>query len=157
MYNLETANKLYTKMKKEEPDFANKLVKQWRELMPEEFAKVIYCEYYGKHIVNKEQYDKGISFIKGQNGNPPKIWTMEEAQKILSNYIRDYEQEQFYNYDAFLWLNIKRNDYPKLDENDIAYITYEDLNDKDFYADPSERAFLWVEGHLKKESYKSSI
>lgn len=155
MYNLETAYKLYNQMMNEDPDYANKLVKQWSKLMPNEFAKVIYCDRYGKHIVNREQYEQGLSFIEGQNGRPPEIWSIEDCEKILSRYIRDYEQEDFYKYDAFLWLNVKRNDYPKLtDENEIAYITYQDLkNDKDYPTDPSERAYEWVEEHLHKSRY----
>ena len=152
MHNLETAYKLYNQMMNENPDYANKLVKQWSKLMPNEFAKVIYCDRYGKHIVNREQYELGLSFIEGQNGKAPEIWSIEEAKKILSSYIRDYEQEDFYNYDAFLWLNVKRNDYPKLNESEIAYITYQDLkNDADLPYDPSERAYEWVEEHLENE------
>ena len=73
MHNLETAYKLYNQMMNENPDYANKLVKQWSKLMPNEFAKVIYCDRYGKHIVNKEQYELGLSFIEGQNGKAPEI------------------------------------------------------------------------------------
>lgn len=152
MYNLEVADRLYNQAMNEDPDFANKLIKLWRKLMPEEFAKTMFCERYGKHIINREQYEIGLSFIEGQNGRPPEIWSIDESEKILSNFIKDYDKEDFYNYDAFLWLNIKRNDYPKItDESEIAYITYQDLNDKDLPYDPSERVYKWVEEHLKEK------
>lgn len=152
MYNLEVADRLYNQMMNEDPDFANKLVNQWRKLMPEEFAKTIYCERYGKHIIDKEGYQTALSLIKGQNGRPPEIWSIEESEKILSNFIKDYDKEDFYRYDALAWLNIKRNDYPKItDEEEIAYIVYEDLHDEDYYSDPSERVYEWVEKHLKNK------
>lgn len=150
MYDVEKADRLYNQMLKEDKDLPYKLVDEWRISMPEEFAKRIYCERYGKHITTRDMYEEGLSFIKGQNGRPPEIWSIEEAKQILSKYIRDYEQEDFYEYDAILWLNVKRNDYPKLNENDIAYIVYRDLTDVDYYADPSERAYCWIEEHLKK-------
>lgn len=150
MYNLDTADKLFEQMLKEDSQLPYRLIKEWRKEMPDEFAKRIYCERYGKHIINREQYETGLSFIKGQNGKPPEIWSIDEAEKILSDYIRDYDKEDFYKYDALLWLNVKRNDYPKIkDESEIAYIVYEDLNDTDLPYDPSERVYKWVEEHIK--------
>lgn len=149
MYNIETADKLYNQMLQEDGNLPYKLVKEWRLSMPDEFAKRIYCERYGKHIINKEQYETGLSFIKGQDGRPPEIYSVEECEKILSNYIRDYEKEDFYKYDAFLWFNVKKNDYPKLSENEIAYIVYEDLHDNDLPYEPSERVYKWVEEHIQ--------
>lgn len=152
MYDLQTADRLFKEMMAEDPRFAEKLVKEWRLLMPQEYSKTIYCKRFGKHIIDLEQYKTGLSFIKGQNGQKPQIWTTEEAEKILNSYIKDYENEDFYKYDAFLWLNVRRNDYPRInDPNEIAYIVYEDLHDFDLPFDPSERAFCWVEEHIDKE------
>ena len=76
----------------------------------------------------------------------------ESLENFLSKPFNNFLKEDFYNYDAFLWLNVKRNDYPKLDESEIAYITYQDLkNDADLPYDPSERAYEWVEEHLANE------
>ena len=81
-----------------------------------------------------------------------KIWSIEEAEKILSNYIQNYDNEDFYKYDALLWLNVRRNDYPRInDPNEIAYIVYEDLHDNDLPSDPSERVYCWVDEHIMAE------
>ncbi len=152
MYDLQTADRLFKEMMAEDPRFAEKLIMDFRKTMPEEYSKTIYCKRFGKHIIDMEQYKIGLSFIKGQNGQKPQIWSIEDAEKILSSYIKDYESEDFYKYDAFLWLNVRRNDYPRInDANEIAYIVYEDLHDEDLPSDPSERAFCWVEEHIMAE------
>ena len=70
----------------------------------------------------------------------------------MSNYFRDYDKEDFYKYDAILWLNIRRNDYPKItDTEELAYIVFEDLHDMDYPTDPSERVYVWVEENAKND------
>lgn len=152
MHDLYTADKLYKEMLMENPKLAEELIMDFRETMPDEYAKVMYCKRYGKHIIDLEQYKYGLSLIKGQDGRSPQIWSIEDAEKVLSNYFRDYDKEDFYKYDAILWLNIRRNDYPKItDTEELAYIVFEDLHDMDYPTDPSERVYDWVEENAKND------
>lgn len=155
MFDLETADKFYEEILEENPKFNDILAKEWRQLMPMQFAKRMYCERLGKHIVYPEQYEEALQYIKGQNGEKPKIWSVEEAERIMRNFVSNFNDEEFYKYDALLWLNIKRNDYPKItDPEEIGYITYQDLIDKDYPTDPSERAFDWVMKHIDEKRQK---
>lgn len=152
MFDLDTADKFYKEILEENPKFNDELAKEWRENMPMQFAKRIYCERLGKHIVYPEQYEESLQYIKGQNGEKPKIWSIEESEKILRKFVNNFNDEDFYKFDAILWLNIKRNDYPKIDDPDeIGYITYQDLTDKDYFDDPSEKPFNWVMNHMKNK------
>lgn len=153
MHNLETANKIFYDMQKEDPNFAKKLVLQWRDLMPEEFAKVMHLAKWGYHIVSKDLYDKGLKFITNNQGQPIDPWSVEEILKVARNYI-NIDEEPYYDYDLAMMTNILKGDILPIvkDPEKVVLIAIEFLSDKDFPDyDASERAYRWVECHIKKE------
>lgn len=153
MHNLETADKIFFDMQKDDPNFAKKLVLQWRELMPEEYAKVMYLAKWGKHIVTRELYDKGLQFIVDNQGEKIETWTVDEILNVAKKYI-NIDEEPYYNYDLAMMTNILKGDiFPIVkDPEKVILIAIEFLSDMDFPEyDASERAYHWVECHLKKQ------
>ena len=153
MHDLETADKIFHEMQKNDPNFAKKLVMQWRELMPEEYAKVMWLAKWGYHIVSKDLYDKGLKFITNNQNEPIDTWTVEEIMNVAKNYI-NIEDEPYYEYDLAMMTNILKGDiFPIIkDAEKVVLIAIEFLSDSDFPEyDASERAYRWVECHIKKQ------
>ena len=64
MFNLEKADRIYESKMREDPRFADKLIKKFRVSMPEVYAKTMYEQEYGCHIVDKHLYDKAVSLLE---------------------------------------------------------------------------------------------
>lgn len=152
MYDLGEANKIYKEMMEKDSSFADKLVKEWRDKMPHQFAKEMFEKHYGKHLHSQEEYDKLLSYIVDNKGDRFSPWSMEDILKIAKEYI-DIEEEPYTPIDLCAWSNIKKGDYGSIisDGSKIIRISIADLSDKDFYADPSERAYVWLEKHIERD------
>ena len=158
MLDLDTADKIFHDMQKQDPNFAKKLVLQWRELMPEQYAEVMHLAKWGYHIVSKDLYNKGLKFITNNQDQPIETWSVEEIMNIAKKYI-NIEEEPYYEYDLAMMTNILKGDiFPIVqDAEKVVLIAIEFLSDVDFPEyDASERAYRWVECHIKKqkEEYK---
>jgi len=151
-YDLMEADKIYAELLREDSEFLKKFMKKFRDTMPEQYAKEMHIERYGCHITSPELYEKGLSFITDNKGEEITFWTVDEVKKIARDYINIDEQD-FYDYDLALWSNVKKGDYGSFisDASRIIRIAIADLTDKDYYCDPSERAYKWVEHHINKE------
>lgn len=153
MYDLEMADKIFLEMSMEDPDFAKKLVKKWRDKMPSEYCKEMQMVKWGCHIISKSFYEKGLEFIKDKNGKPIEPWSVEDILNVAKNYIK-IDEEPFYELDLAMQSNILKSDIlPIVKEPEkVVLIAIEFLNDGDFpFYDPSERAYRWVECHLDKQ------
>jgi hypothetical protein len=152
MYDLEKANEIYDEMMKEDSLFADKLVKRWREKMPEQFTRTMIEERYGCHILDENTYKEGLQFVLDNKGNKIDPWSKEDILRIAKDYV-NIENEDFYPWDLVFWSNVKKGDYGHFitDASKIIRIAIEDLKDKDFYSDPSERAYKWIEYHLEEK------
>lgn len=152
-YDLLEADKIYAEMLRENPEFAKELVKEWRDDMPEQYAKKMYQERYGCHITSPEMYEKGLSFITDNKGEKITFWSVDEVKKIARDYV-NLDEQDFYDHDIALWANVKKGDYGSFisDASRIIRIALADLMDADYpHGDASERAYKWVECHIEKE------
>ena len=152
MYDLQKANDIYDELMKEDKNFADKLVKKWRNKMPDEFIKTMVEARYGCHILDENTYKKGLEFVKDYKGNKIDAWSKDDILKIAKDYV-NIENEDFYDWDLVFWSNVKKGDYGHFitDPTKIIRIAIEDLTDKDYYDDPSERAYKWIEYHIEKK------
>ena len=152
MYDLQKANEIYDEMMKEDSSFADKLVKRWREKMPEQFSRTMIEERYGCHILDENTYKEGLQFVKDNKGNKVDTWSKDDVLRIAKDYI-NIENEDFYPWDLVFWSQVKKADYGHFitDASKIIRIAIEDLKDKDYFDDPSERAYKWIEYHLDKK------
>lgn len=153
MYDLEMADKIFLEMSMEDPDFAKKLVKKWRDTMPLQYCKEMQMAKWGSHIISKNFYDTGLQFIKDNNGKPIEPWTVEDILKVAKNYI-NIDDEPYYELDLAMQTNILKGDvFPIVKEPEkVVLIAIEFLSDEDYpFSDASERAYKWVECHLDKQ------
>lgn len=67
MYDLIKANEIYKEKLEDNPKFSHELILEWRDKMSEQFAKRMYEEKYGCHIVTEEMYDEAVSLLKWQD------------------------------------------------------------------------------------------
>lgn len=153
MYDIETADKIFTELLRDDPDFAKKIVKQWREKMPHEYIKIMQMAKWGCHIISKDFYDKGLKFITDNQDKPIETWSIEDILNIAKKYI-NIEDEPYYELDLAMMANILKGDILPIvkDPEKVVLIAIEFLSDVDYpFNDPSERAYRWVECHLDKE------
>lgn len=153
MYDLEMADKIYAEMLMEDPDFAKKLVKGWREKMPLEYSKTMFIAKWGCHITTKDFYEKGLKFITDDNGKPIEPWAIEDILNVAKNYI-NIDNEAYYQLDLAMMTNILKGDIYSVvkDADKVVLIAIKFLSDEDYpFSDPSERAYKWVECHLEKQ------
>ena len=154
MFDISKANEIYLNKMKDDPHFAQHLIEDWRERMPEEFSKRMYEEEYGCHIVDEAMYNQGLLYIKDHKGNILDPWNKADILKVVREYI-DIDKEDFYDYDIAMMANIFKGDfYHRVnDSTKIILMAMDALRDNDFpYFDPSERAYKWVYAHMKKHS-----
>ncbi len=153
MFDLDKADKIFYEMQKDDPNFAKKLVLQWRDLMPEQYAEVMHLAKWGSHIVSKNLYEKGLEFICNNQKEPIQTWTVEEIMNVAKKYI-NIDEEPYYDYDLSMMTNILKGDiFPIVKEPEkVVLIAIEFLSDADFPEyDASERAYRWVMCHIKKQ------
>jgi hypothetical protein len=152
MFDITKANEIYMHKMKEDPYFSQHLIDSWREQMPDQFARRMYEEEYGCHIVDEDMYKHGLLFIKDNHGNLLDPWNKTDILKVVRDYI-DIDKEDFYDYDIAMMANIFKGDfYHRVnDSTKIILMAIDALKDNDFpYFSPSERAYKWVIAHLYK-------
>lgn len=150
MFDIMKANEIYLHKLKENPHFAQHLIDSWKEQMPEQFARRMYEEEYGCHIVDEDTYKQGLMFIKDNRGDVLDPWSKADILKIVRDYI-DIDKEDFYDFDIAMMANIFKGDfYHRVnDSTKIILMAIDALKDNDFpYFNPSERAYKWVMAHL---------
>ncbi len=65
---------------------------------------------YECHIGSKDVADLAMEYIKNNRGEViGRHWTLEQVLNIAKNYI-NIENEEFYDYDLFVWANVKYGD-----------------------------------------------
>lgn len=153
MYDLEMADKIFLEMSMEDADFAKKLVKKWRDKMPLQYCQEMQIAKWGSHIISKNFYEKGLEFIKDENGKPIEPWSVEDILNVAKNYIK-IDEEPYYELDLAMQTNILKGDiFPIVkDPEKVVLIAINFLSDEDYpFSEPSERAYKWVECHLDKQ------
>lgn len=158
MNELEMADKIFWELSKEDPDFAKELIKDWRDKMPNQYIKAMHIAKWGRHIVSKDFYERGLSFIN-YNNNPIEPFAIGDILNIAKKYIH-IEEEPFYDYDLAMMTNILKGDAYNIisDIEQIVLLAIAFLSDTDYpFGDASERAYNWVECHIKNEEKNKNI
>ena len=153
MYDLKMADKIRSEMINEDSQFDKKMIDLFRKEMPEEYIEAMKKAKYGEHIIDEDMYKLGLSYITDNDGKKIDLWSVEDVLKIAKDYI-DMDDEEFYDFDLALWSNVKKGDYEKIisEASKIIRIAIADLTDKDYYCNPSERAYKWVKHHIEKDN-----
>ena len=143
MHDLEKADMIYKEKLKEDPDFAKKLIANFRERMPDEFANTMFEEEYGCHIVNSDMYDEAVSYFKwaDDKGRGAK-WDVDTILK-LSDIDFDSEKIKFYELDYAYVVNMLYSDYCHIFTEPTYYLKMAKayLMDSDYPGMADERAY----------------
>lgn len=141
MYNLDKATEIYRNKMKEEPDFAEQMVEIWKQKMPEDFAKYMYESEYGCHIVEKDMYDKAISYLKWSDdeGSGAK-WEVDTIVKLADI---NFEKSKFTKFDYAYVVNMLYSDYCHIFVDSDYYLQMAKayLTDVDYPGIADERAY----------------
>lgn len=141
MFNLEKADRIYEAKMREDSRFADKFIRKFRSLMPEVYAKTMYEEEYGCHIVDKTLYHEAVSLLESTDEKEygPKF----EFEEILKLSNIDFSNKNYYEYDFAYVVNMLWSDYGHI-INEPSYIfkmakAY--LEDPDYMGKADERAY----------------
>lgn len=141
MYDLDKATVIYKNKVKEDPDFAEQVIEIWKSKMPEEFAKYMYECKYGCHIVEKDMYDKAISYLKWSDdeGTGAK-WEVDTIVKLVDI---NFEKAGFTKFDYAYVVNMLYSDYCHIFTDSDYYLKMAKayLTDEDYPGTPEERAY----------------
>ena len=141
MFNLEKADKIYNAKMREDARFADKFIKKFRELMPEVFAKTMYEEEFGCHIVDKGLYDEAVSLLEwaDDKGYGPKF----EFEEVLKLANIDFNNKNYYEYDYAYVVNMLWSDYGQIvqEPSYIFKMAKAYLEDPDYMGKADERAY----------------
>lgn len=148
MYDKMKVNEIYMELKRENPNYDSEMVERFKDRMPEEFARLMYEEKYGCHIVTKEMYDKAVSYL---------TWTKDkgkgakwEVEKIIEIANIDFSEVKYYEYDFAYVMNMLYSDYCDIFTETSYYLkmakTY--LEDPDYPGKADERAYYSAEKRI---------
>lgn len=141
MYDLEKATDIYKNKIKQDPDFAEQIVDIWKTKMPEEFAKFMYESEYGCHIVEKDMYDKAISYLKWSDGEGTGAkWEVDKIVKLVDI---NFDKTKFTKFDYAYVVNMLYSDYCHIFTDSDYYLKMAKsfLTDEDYPGTPEERAY----------------
>lgn len=141
MYDLEKATEIYKTKVKEDDTFAEKLVEVLKEKMPTEFAKYMYEAEYGCHIVEREIYDKAISYLRwsDEDGTGAK-WEVETIVKLVDI---NFDKTKYTKFDYAYVVNMLYSDYCHIFTDSDYYLQMAKayLTDDDYPGIADERAY----------------
>ena len=149
MYDLQKATEIYNRYLSEDSNYPRKIIEEWREDMPEEFAEYMFRKEYGCHIVDRNMYDEAISYLKWANekGTGAK-WSVEDIKKVSDI---DFDEKDYYLLDYAYVMNMLWSDYCNVFTDTSYYIKMAKnyLEDDDYMGDASERAYKNAKKRIK--------
>lgn len=151
-YDIIEADSIYQEMLQADPEYDHKLVKHWRDNMPEQFAKRMYEDKYGKHIVDEDFYEIAVSYLKWGGRHGAK-WTLDE---IVALARINFDEKPYYEMDFAFTVNRLYADNCTI-FNDASYflkMAQAYLESKNYAGKSDERAYndaCALIKHYKKE------
>ena len=157
MYDLQKATEIYNKYLSEDSKYAQKIVEEWREDMPENFAEYMFRKEFGCHIVDVNFYNKAISYLKWANGKGMGAkWSIEDIKKVSDI---DFDDKDYYLYDYAYVCNMLWSDYCNIftETNYYLKMARNYLEDNDYPGEADTRAYKNAKKRIKyfeeKEEY----
>ena len=139
--NLEKADKIYDTKMREDPRFADRFIRKFRNNMPEIYAESMYEEEYGCHIGDSSLYEEAVSLLEwsDEKGYGAK-WDVDE---ILKNSNIDFSKKHYYEYDYAYVVNMLWSDYGHILQEQPYFLKMAKayLEDPDYMGKADERAY----------------
>lgn len=143
----EKALNKYKELKKDNPNIDNELIMTFIDQMPQEAICVFDYMLYGYHIVSKEMYEDAVNCLVNQDGSKGAKWSLTEIENKINI---DFDNKDYTLMDYAYTLNMKYSDIGDLISTDMLMkIAKRYLEDKDYYGDPSERAYFDAKERIK--------
>lgn len=143
----EKALNKYKELKKDNPNIDNELIMTFIDQMPQEAICVFDYMLYGYHIVSKEMYEDAVDCLVNQDGSKGAKWSLTEIENKVNI---DFDNKDYTLMDYAYTLNMKYSDIGDLISTDMLMkIAKRYLEDKDYYGDPSERAYFDAKERIK--------
>ena len=139
-HNLEEADIIYHEMSEKHPDYAHKLVMEWRDNMPKSYIRRMNQERYGCHL-DEELYDEATALFTNPDGTQGPHWSVATI-KAKSGI--DFTTKEYTCYDFAYVVNMLYSDYSTvfIDPNYYLKMAKAYLTDEDYPGDKvSERAY----------------
>ena len=143
----EKALNKYKELKRDNPNIDNELIMTFIEQMPQEAICLFDYMLYGYHIVSKEMYEDAVDCLVNQDGSKGPKWSLTEIENKVNI---DFDNKDYTLMDYAYTLNMKYSDIGDLISTDMLMkIAKRYLEDKDYYGDPSERAYFDAKERIK--------
>lgn len=146
-------NRLY-KARQNDPKFNEKLVDIFAKRMPKLLDVFIDGFDYDNHIGSEEVAMLAEPFITNNKGEHIGFhWDYDSVISVAKSNI-DFDKVDFYEYDLFVWANVKYGDMGHLvtDAGTIIKYAIAELTDADFPFYPaSQRAYWWLKKHVEQD------
>lgn len=143
----EKALNKYKELKKDNPNIDNELIMTFIEQMPQEAICVFDYMLYGYHIVSKEIYEDAVDCLVNQDGSKGPKWSLTEIENKVNI---DFDNKDYTLMDYAYALNMKYSVIGDLISTDMLMkIAKRYLEDKNYYGDPSERAYFDAKERIK--------
>lgn len=139
-YDIIEADSIYEEMLLDNPNYDHELVKHWRDNMPEQFAKRMYEDKYGKHIVDEDFYETAVSYLNWGGRHGAK-WTLADISTLAKI---NFDEKPYYEMDFAFVVNKLYADNCAI-INDASYflrMAQAYLESKNYPGKPDERAYL---------------
>lgn len=137
----------YKELKKDNPNIDNELIMTFIDQMPQEAICVFDYMLYGYHIVSKEMYENAVNHFVNQDDSKGPKWSLTEIKNKVNI---DFDNKDYTLMDYAYTLNMKYSDIGDLISTDMLMkIAKRYLEDKDYYGDPSERAYFDAKERIK--------
>ena len=154
MSDLDKALELYNERVKENPNYPQQVIDEWRMDMPDQFVDYIFRTEYGCHISGRDFYDEAVSYLDWVNekGTGAK-WSVEDIKAVSGI---DFNTKDYTLFDFAYVMNMLWSDYCDIFNEPTYYIRMSKnyLEDADYMGDPSERAYKNAKKRIKYYKYR---
>lgn len=141
MYNVDKADRLLKRKLEKDPNFTKKLLEKIKEENPEEFARSMMEEAYGRHIGDTEMYEDAVRNLKWTNrkGSGAK-WDKDD---LIQRSGIDFNEEGYTPYDYSYAVNALYADYGNISDDPKYYMQMarDYLHNDNFPEKGNERAY----------------
>jgi hypothetical protein len=139
--------KTYEELKRKNPNIDTEMVHHFAKNMPYQFETVINEYEYGCHLMSEDMYNKAVACFENPDGTKGAHW---EVDTIKQKSGIDFDNKDYTLLDYAYSVNMSYSDRGDLLSQDNVFKDGKRyLEDKDYYGEPSERAYKDAKKRIK--------
>jgi hypothetical protein len=156
MYNLDKADRLLKRKLEKDPNFTKKLLEKIKEENPQEFARNMMEEAYGRHIGDEDMYQDAVRNLKWVNGKGSGAkWDKDD---LIQRSNVDFNEEGYTPYDYAYAVNAHYADYGTISDDPKYYMDMARnyLRNESYYPERgNERAYYDAQMRSRRYNYNN--